>query len=365
MQKQSRIQPLSPQLVNQIAAGEIIERPASVIKELVENSLDAGARQVEVDVEDGGKKLIRVRDDGAGMDAGDLKLALGRHATSKIHELEDLEHIASLGFRGEALPSIASVSRMRLTARTAAEEHGWRMELTGTPDQRPEPVPAPHPPGTTIEVRDLFYNTPARRKFLRAERTEFRHVQELMRRLAMASPATAFQLRHNQRSIMSLPGAASQADEEQRLADLLGRGFIEHALRLDAEATGLSLRGWLGLPTYARGQADMQYLYVNGRMVRDRLAGHALRRAFEDVLFKDRYAAYVLYLEVDPAEVDVNVHPTKHEVRFRESRLVYDFLFRRVHDALAGVRPDHGHARPTTAHGRGDAPGQGAAFGHG
>ena len=358
MENRGRIRQLPPQLVNQIAAGEIIERPASVVKELVENSLDARARQVEIDIEAGGKRLIRVRDDGEGMGPLDLTISVQRHATSKIHSLDDLERIASLGFRGEALPSIASVSRLRMTSRSGDAEHGWRLDLTGTPEQVLEPVPAPHPTGTTIEIRDLFYNTPARRKFLRAERTEFRHVNELVRRLAMARPDVAVTLRHNQKEVLQLPSAADMTQQERRLAELLGRGFLEHALRLDAEATGLSLRGWIGLPTYARGQADMQYLYVNGRMVRDRLAGHALRRAFEDVLFKDRHAAYVLYLDIAPEEVDVNVHPTKHEVRFRESRLVYDFLFSRVHDALAEVRPDREEWRPTvhshgsTSHGR-------------
>jgi DNA mismatch repair protein MutL len=327
------IRALPPQLVNQIAAGEIIERPASVVKELVENALDAGARRVRVDIEEGGRRLIRVRDDGAGMSADDLGRAVARHSTSKIRDLADLEHIASLGFRGEALPSIASVSRLILTSFCGDGDHGWRLRV-GLGGEAQAPEPAPHPRGTTVEVHDLFHNTPARRKFLRAERTEFRHVQDLVRRIALSRADVGFELHHNARPALQVDAAASAAECESRLAVLLGRGFVERSLVLETEAAGMRLSGWLGLPTAARTQTDLQYFYLNGRMIRDRLVAHAVRRAYEDLLFKGRHPAYVLYLELDPEQVDVNVHPTKHEVRFRESRLVYDFLFRQLHRAL-------------------------------
>ncbi|MCS4505162.1 DNA mismatch repair endonuclease MutL [Arhodomonas aquaeolei] len=329
---ETRIRELPPLLVDQIAAGEIIERPASVVKELLENAIDAGARRIDVAVEAGGKGLIRVRDDGQGMSPADLRLSVGRHATSKIRELDDLEHIASLGFRGEALPSIASVSRLCITSRASGEEHAWRLEVQD--GEAGEPAPAPHPAGTTVEVRELFHRTPARRKFLRAERTEFRHVQELVRRMAMSHPGVAVNLEHNGRTAMQLPAAGNRAAWGQRLAELTGRAFVDQSLFLETEAAGMRLWGWLGLPTASRGQADLQYVYLNGRMIRDRLISHALRRAYADLLFKDRHPAYVLYLEIDPGQVDVNVHPTKHEVRFRDSRLVYDFLLRQVHHAL-------------------------------
>ncbi|KAB7628351.1 DNA mismatch repair endonuclease MutL [Alkalilimnicola sp. S0819] len=330
-----RIRQLSSQLVNQIAAGEVVERPASVVKELVENSLDAGARRVEVDIEEGGRRLIRIRDDGHGIHPEDLALALSSHATSKILELHDLERVASLGFRGEALPSIASVSRLSLSSRVRGAPRGWQVQADGREPVEP-PRPAAHPEGTTLEVRDLFFNTPARRKFLRTERTEFQHIQELIKRLALSRFDVGFQLRHNGKIVLQV---AAGGDVEQRLAELLGRGFVEQSLHLQAEAVGLGLQGWAALPTYSRSQADLQYLYLNGRMIRDRLVNHALRRAYHDVLFKDRHPAYVLYLSVEPEQVDVNVHPTKHEVRFRDSRLVYDFLFRHVHRALEQVAP--------------------------
>lgn len=329
-----RVRRLPPELVNQIAAGEIIERPASVVKELVENALDAGARHIAVAVEAGGKRLIRVRDDGHGMVAEDLREAVASHATSKIGALADLSHIASLGFRGEALPSIASVARLSVTSRPPAAGHGHRLEA-GPGETAADPEPAPHPQGTTVEVRDLFHNVPARRKFLRTDRTELRHVHELLRRLALARPDVAFELQHNGRSLLRLPPAADAAATARRLAELLGEDFARQALRLDTEAAGLQVSGWLGLPTAARAQADLQYVYLNGRMIRDRLVAQALRRAYADVLFKDRYPAYVLYLGMDPELVDVNVHPTKHEVRFREGRLVFDVLYRQVQRALA------------------------------
>ena len=327
-----RIHALPTQLVNQIAAGEVVERPASVIKELVENSLDAGATRIDIEVEQGGVKLLRVRDNGRGIHKDDLSLALSRHATSKVGSLEDLERVRSMGFRGEALPSIASVSRLQLISHSAEADHAWR--VAGSDVSAAEPVA--HPLGTTVEVRDLFYNTPARRKFLRTEKTEFGHVETVVRRMALSRFDVAFSLQHNRREIMQLPVADGQVDQERRLAKLLGASFHEHARYLSHEAVGLRLYGWVANPTFSRSQADMQYFYVNGRHIRDRLVTHAVRQAYQDVLYHGRHPAYLLYLEMDPVMVDVNVHPTKHEVRFRESRLVHDFLFRTLHKSLAG-----------------------------
>ncbi|MES9889007.1 MAG: DNA mismatch repair endonuclease MutL [Candidatus Sedimenticola sp. 6PFRAG1] len=333
-----RIHALPPQLINQIAAGEVVERPASVIKELVENSLDAGARRVDVEVEQGGVRLIRVRDNGCGIHHDDLALALSRHATSKIGNLEDLERVSSMGFRGEALPSIASVSRMTLQSREVESESGWQVSGDGS-EQVDTPVPAAHPVGTSIEVRDLFYNTPARRKFLRTEKTEFNHIETLIKRLAMGRFDVAFSLQHNRREIIRLPAATERAEQERRLSDLLGPAFLEQALFIDQEKLGLRLTGWVARPAFSRSQADMQYFYVNGRMVRDKLVTHAVRQSFQDVLYHGRHPAYVLYLELDPMLVDVNVHPTKHEVRFRDGRLVHDYLFRTLHKVLSETRP--------------------------
>ncbi len=330
---------LSPRLANQIAAGEVVERPASVVKELVENALDAGANRVDVEVEQGGVKLIRVRDDGSGIEEGDLPLALSRHATSKIASLDDLEAVASLGFRGEALASISSVSRLTLTSRTESQEAASRVEVEGR-EMDARISPAAHPVGTTVEVRDLFFNTPARRKFLRTEKTEFNHVEECVRRQALSRFDAGFTLRHNQRVVQSLRPAESALDRERRIGSLCGQQFIDNAVVIDAEATGLRLWGWVALPTFSRSQADLQYFFVNGRVIRDRLVAHAVRQAYRDVLYNNRHPAFVLYLEVDPATVDVNVHPTKHEVRFRDGRLVHDFIFRTLHKALADVRPD-------------------------
>lgn len=343
---------LTPRLANQIAAGEVVERPASVVKELVENALDAGARRVDIEVEQGGVKLIRVRDDGVGIDEADLPLALSRHATSKIENLEDLEAVASLGFRGEALASISSVSRLALTSRTEHHEAASRVEVEGR-DMDASISPAAHPVGTTVEVRDLFFNTPARRKFLRTEKTEFNHVEECIRRQALSRFDTGFTLRHNQRVVQSLRPAGNPLDRERRIGSLCGQQFIDNAVVIDAEATGLKLWGWVALPTFSRSQADLQYFFVNGRVIRDRLVAHAVRQAYRDVLYNNRHPAFVLYLEVDPANVDVNVHPTKHEVRFRDGRLVHDFIFRTLHKALADVRPDD-HLRGALAqsHGR-------------
>ncbi|MDV3502974.1 DNA mismatch repair endonuclease MutL [Marinobacter sp. M-5] len=338
---------LSPRLANQIAAGEVVERPASVVKELVENALDAGASRVDIDIEQGGVKLIRVRDDGFGIGEADLPLALSRHATSKIESLDDLEAVASLGFRGEALASISSVSRLALTSRTEDQEAASRVEVEGR-DMDARISPAAHPIGTTVEVRDLFFNTPARRKFLRTEKTEFNHVDECVRRQALSRFDAGFTLRHNQRVIQSLRPAANPLDKERRIGALCGQQFIDNAVVIDAEATGLRLWGWVALPTFSRSQADLQYFFVNGRVIRDRLVAHAVRQAYRDVLYNNRHPAFVLYLEVDPATVDVNVHPTKHEVRFRDGRLVHDFIFRTLHKALADVRPDD-HLRGAVA----------------
>ncbi|MFJ4056305.1 MULTISPECIES: DNA mismatch repair endonuclease MutL [unclassified Pseudomonas] len=345
----SRIQLLSPRLANQIAAGEVVERPASVAKELLENSLDSGARRIDVEVEQGGVKLLRVRDDGSGISADDLPLALARHATSKIRELEDLEGVLSLGFRGEALASISSVARLTLTSRTANASEAWQVETEGR-DMTPRVQPAAHPVGTSVEVRDLFFNTPARRKFLKAEKTEFDHLQEVIRRLALARFDVAFHLRHNGKSILSLHEAHDETARARRVGAICGGGFMEQALPIDVERNGLRLWGWVGLPTFSRSQADLQYFFVNGRAVRDKLVAHAVRQAYRDVLFNGRHPTFVLFLELEPNGVDVNVHPTKHEVRFREGRSVHDFLYGTLHRALADVRPeDHLASAPAAA----------------
>ncbi|MBM6549721.1 DNA mismatch repair endonuclease MutL [Marinomonas ostreistagni] len=335
----SRINLLSPRLANQIAAGEVVERPASVVKELLENSLDAGATQLDIDVEQGGVRSIKIRDNGSGIDKEDLPLALSRHATSKIVTLDDLEAVSTLGFRGEALASISSVSRMHLTSCAAGQEEAWRVEAEGK-DMATNVRPASHPQGTTIEARDLFFNTPARRKFLRTEKTEFNHLEEVVKRLALSRYDVGFRLNHNGKQVYDLRPVMNQLHAEHRLANLLGKKFIENALTIDVEAAGLRLWGWIGLPTFSRSQADLQYFFVNGRVVRDKLVAHAVRQAYRDVLYNGRHPTFVLYLELDPGTVDVNVHPTKHEVRFRDGRLVHDFLFSRIHKVLADVRPE-------------------------
>lgn len=337
-----RIALLSQRLANQIAAGEVVERPASVVKEVLENSLDSGASRVDVEVEQGGTKLIRVRDNGAGIFRDDLALALSRHATSKIVDLGDLEQINSLGFRGEALASISSVSRLTLTSRRgdAEDENGWQVAVAGQ-DMTAEVTPAAHPQGTSVEVRDLFFNTPARKKFLRKEQTEFNRIDEIVRRIALSRFDVHLSLRHNQRTVHQLHAAGSLQEKQRRIGLLCGPAFLEHAVHIDIEAAGLRLWGWVCLPTFSRSQPDQQYFYVNGRVIRDKLVSHAIKQAYRDVLYGGRHPAFVLYLELDPALVDVNVHPTKHEVRFRDQRLVHDFLFRSLHKALADVRPDH------------------------
>lgn len=339
-----KIKLLSPRLANQIAAGEVVERPSSVIKELLENSLDAGATRLEIDVEDGGIKLMRVRDNGNGIDKDDLPLALSRHATSKIYELDDLEAVATLGFRGEALASISSVARLALISSTTEGSSGWQVVAEGR-DMETQVSPAPHPRGTTVEVRDLFFNTPARRKFLRTEKTEYTHLEDIVKRLALSRFDVAFNLRHNNRAIYSWRAGDSQLEQERRVAQVCGPAFMENAVHIDIERSGLRLWGWVAQPTFSRSQADLQHFYVNGRSIRDKLVSHAVRQAYQDVLYHGRHPAFVLYLELDPATVDVNVHPTKHEVRFRDNRSVHDFIYSSLHHALARVRPEDTLAR--------------------
>ena len=342
------IQVLPAQLVNQIAAGEVIERPASVVKELLENSLDAGAQAIEVDIDQGGMQRIRVRDDGRGIEQDELSLALCRHATSKIASLADLEEVNSLGFRGEALPSIASVSRLQLSSRTPLQQSGWRVQSDGS-DQQLTAAPVAHMPGTTVDVKELFFNTPARRKFMRTENTEFKHIQNVVRRIALSCFPVSLNLQHNQRPVFHLPAAVSREQQERRVADLCGKAFMEQSVYIEHAAAGLSLHGWVALPTFSRSQADLQFFYVNNRMVRDKLVTHAIRQAYQDVLFHGRHPAYVLFLSIDPATVDVNAHPAKHEVRFRDSRLVHDYLFRTLHETLAQVRPASDQPTPQSA----------------
>ncbi|PYA54331.1 DNA mismatch repair endonuclease MutL, partial [Serratia marcescens] len=334
------IQVLPPQLANQIAAGEVVERPASVVKELVENSLDAGATRIDIDIERGGAKLIRIRDNGCGIGKDDLALALARHATSKISTLDDLEAIVSLGFRGEALASISSVSRLTLTSRTAEQSEAWQAYAEGR-EQAVTLKPAAHPVGSTLEVLDLFYNTPARRKFMRTEKTEFGHIDEVVRRIALARFDVAINLSHNGKPIRQYRAAKEESQHERRLGSICGPAFLQHALNIDWQHGDLSIRGWVADPAGARQLGEMQYCYVNCRMMRDRLINHAIRQAYQDQLKDDQQPAYVLYLEVDPHQVDVNVHPAKHEVRFHQARLVHDFIYQAVTTVLqqAGQTP--------------------------
>jgi DNA mismatch repair protein MutL len=331
-------------LVNQIAAGEVIERPSSIVKELVENSLDAGSRRIKVEAERGGARRIRVSDDGGGIERDELALALSAHATSKIESLDDLEGVATLGFRGEALPSIASVSRLRLASRPPGADTGFELEAEG--GTVGEIRPAGMPPGTVIEVRDLFYNTPARRKFMRTERTEFGHIDDLIKRLALSRMDVALELAHDGRVVRSLSAGRDEASRNRRVAAVCGDGFMEQAIVLDEAHAGLRLSGWIARPGFSRSQADLQFFFVNGRLVRDRLVTHAVRQAYRDVLFHGRHPAFALMLELDPQRVDVNVHPQKHEVRFRDGRLVHDFLFKTIHHALSDTRPGGEAGRP-------------------
>ena len=336
----NRINSLSKRLANQIAAGEVVERPASVIKELLENSLDAGATRLQIDVEQGGVKLMRVKDNGCGIYKDDLALALSRHATSKIIELTDLENIMSLGFRGEALASISSVSRFHIISNSSEESgsSGWKVEVEGQ-EVEVSVSPAAHPQGTSAEVRDLFFNVPARKKFLKTEKTEFTRIDEVIKRIALSRFDVQFNLKHNQRTIHQLLPAISEQERQRRVSLVCGPAFVDNSVYIDIERSGLRLWGWVSLPTFSRSQSDLQYFYVNGRTIRDKLVTHAVKQAYRDVLFHGRHPAYMLYLELAPSSIDVNVHPTKHEVRFRDSRLVHDFLFSSLHKALAEVTP--------------------------
>ena len=334
------INTLSPQLANQIAAGEVVERPASVLKELVENSLDAGATRIDIEVEQGGSKRLLVRDNGCGIKHDDMPLALSRHATSKISNIDDLEAVATLGFRGEALASIASVSRLTLTSNNG-ESQGWRAVSEGR-DMDVDVQPAAHPEGTSVEVRDLFFNTPARRKFLRTETTEYNRIDDHAKKLALSHMQVAFSLRHNQRVNLNLLPAETVQEKEKRVADICGRPFMEQALYIDNQSSGIRLWGWIGLPTFSRSQTDLQHFFVNGRSIKDKVVSHAVRQAYQDVLYHGRHPAFVLFLEIEPKDVDVNVHPTKHEVRFRDGRMIHGFVGGTLKKALAEDRPqDH------------------------
>lgn len=334
---------LPDHLINQIAAGEVVERPASVVKELLENAVDAGASRIDIDLELGGIKRIRIRDNGCGIPKEELTLALSRHATSKISSLEDLEQVRSLGFRGEALPSIASVARLTLSSCHQEAEQAWSLQANQF-QQAPEPIA--HSTGTTVDVRDLFFNVPARRKFLKTEKTELSHIEETVRKIALSRFDISFYLRHNQKPVFQLNSAQNRVASERRLAEICGEPFIQQSHYLEYEASGLRLWGWVALPTFSRSQADLQYFYVNNRAVRDRLIAHAVRQAYQDVLYHGRHPAFVLYLDMDPQLVDVNAHPAKHEVRFREGRLIHDFIFHTLHQALAEVRPSTETASP-------------------
>jgi len=341
------IRQLPGHLVNQIAAGEVVERPASVVKELVENSLDAGASAITVDIQTGGQKLIRVRDNGCGIPKDEMELALARHATSKIVSLEDLESVASLGFRGEALPSVASVARLTLCSRTSGGDSAWQVEADGGAISSARP--AAHPTGSTVEVHDLFYNTPARRKFLRTERTEFNHIDKWVRRLALARPDVAYTLTHNRRTVLKLDAATDDESRLERLSRICGEAFAAHAVLIHREAEDIALSGWLALPTFNRSQADLQFWFVNGRSIRDKTLSHAARHAYRDVLFHGRFPAYVLSISMNPALVDANAHPAKHEVRFRDGRRVHGMVSQAIEYALSDTRPGGHDVAPASS----------------
>jgi DNA mismatch repair protein MutL len=338
------IRVLDNHLIDQIAAGEVIERPASIVKELVENSLDAGAQSVEVEIEAGGVRLTRVRDDGCGIPEHELALALSRHATSKISSADDLAAITTLGFRGEALPSIASVSRFEIVSRHADAERAASVSVDA--GNVGAPKPAAHPSGTTIEVRELFYNLPARRKFLRSEVTEQGHIVRLVERLALSRDDVAFRLRSGSRTLLDAPGLRNNRAATDRLARIVGAEFVERSLTIEHSAGPVRIHGWVGTPAAARATTDLQFWFVNGRAVRDRLLMNAVRLGFRDVLYSGRQPSYVLYLDIDPALVDVNAHPQKLEVRFRDSRQIHDFVFRAVERRLADTKPAPGAVPP-------------------
>jgi len=340
---------LPSELIDQIAAGEVVERPAAVIKELVENALDAGATKIDLEIESGGTRLMRVSDNGSGMARDELPLALSRHATSKIASLDDLESLTTLGFRGEALPSIGSVARLKLTSRVEDEDQAWSLVCEGGETRGPKP--AGHPVGTSVEVRDLFYNTPARRKFLRTERTEFSHLDSVVKNLALARCDVAFSLKHNRRAQFALPQAHERVERESRIATLCGEEFLKHAVWFERSLEDMRLEAWVAAPAFSRAQADLQFTFVNGRFVRDKLLRHAIRHAYRDVLYQSRHPACVLFLTVDPQRVDVNAHPAKLEIRFRDSRAVHDFIFRTIESVLEYPEAEMGAKRrsPTDA----------------
>lgn len=343
------IQVLPPQLANQIAAGEVVERPASVVKELVENSLDAGATRIDIDIEKAGARLIRIRDNGCGINKDELALALARHATSKIVTLDDLEAIISLGFRGEALASISSVSRLTLTSRTEAQSEAWQAYAEGR-DMTVTLKPAAHPVGSTVEVLDLFYNTPARRKFMRTEKTEFAHIDEVVKRIALARFDVTFTLTHNGKPVRQYRAVTQESQHLRRLGGLCGPAFVQRALAVSWSHGDLTLRGWVADPRGGGELPEMQYCYVNQRMMRDKLINHAIRQAYLEQLTEGQQPAFVLYLEVDPHQVDVNVHPAKHEVRFHQARLVHDFIYQAIISVLqqsaASALPLNGETQP-------------------
>ncbi|GAC08360.1 DNA mismatch repair protein MutL [Paraglaciecola chathamensis S18K6] len=352
---------LPAQLANQIAAGEVVERPASVVKELVENSLDSGASQIDIEIDKGGHKRICIRDNGGGIEKDQLALALSRHATSKISSLDDLEHIHSLGFRGEALASISSVARLTLTSKPKSQQQAWQAHAQGR-DMEVQLNPVAHPDGTCVEVIDLFFNTPARRKFLRAEKTEFNHIDEIIRRISLSRFDVSFSLKHNGKLLRKYPALTQHTDHLKRLGAICNKDFASTAIALDSHYQDMTLSGWIAPPDVAHQQSDVQYFYVNGRMMRDKLINHAIRQAFEGVIHPDSSPNYVLYLNITHNEVDVNVHPAKHEVRFHQARLVHDFIFRAIADGihqyfsdapsqagpneLAEVAPQHDYIAP-------------------
>ena len=339
------IQLLPDLLINQIAAGEVIERPAAALKELLENSLDAGATDIAVQLEGGGIKLLRVRDNGQGIAKDELPLALMRHATSKIASLDDLQRVASMGFRGEALASMAAVAQLTLTSRTAQDTHGWKVEAID--GRLSEPSPASQPQGTSIEMRELYFNTPARRKFLKSEPTEFAYCEEAFKRIALSRPDVAFSLQHNGKTVWQLPAAQGEQAALKRVTALLGEEFGHAAVPISRSAANLSLQGLAALPAYSRSSRDAQYFFVNGRFVRDKVASHALRQAYQDILHHQRHAAFVLFLDMPPEQVDVNVHPAKSEVRFRESQGIHQFIFHTLQQALSAPMGSDSSPIPT------------------
>ncbi len=339
------IRKLPNQLIDQIAAGEVVERPASVVKELVENALDAGATIIDIEVQTGGKKRIKITDNGQGISIDDLAMALQRHATSKIHTLEDLESLLSMGFRGEALPSIASVSRFELISRHKDADMAYQVNAHG--GEIEGPMPAAHPVGTTVIVSDLFFNTPARRRFLKTDKTEYLRIDELIKRVSLSRFDVTFRLSHNGKMIRNAQGGDSEILRHQRINQLCGKDFIENAIFIEQQRGHLKMSDWVAKPSWNRAQPDRQFFYINNRMIKDKLVGHAIRQAYQDVLFHGRFPAFVLYLDIDPELVDVNVHPTKHEVRFRDSKLVHDFIFGSIHQSLAQTRV--GEMSATTA----------------